>query len=89
MSFLGLVVLGGVEGELADEFAGFGVDGGDLKVLDQEQDGGAVPGASESDVVQAAAVSQGDGAFVDLVGADAVVVRSAGSLEGLATGRAA
>lgn len=66
MSFLGLVVLGGVEGELADEFAGFGVDGGDLKVLDQEQDGGAVPGASESDVVQAAAVAQGDGAFVDL-----------------------
>jgi hypothetical protein len=63
LSFLGLVVRGGVEGELADEFAGFGVDGGDLKVLDQEQGGGAVPGASESDVVQAAAVAQGEGAF--------------------------
>jgi hypothetical protein len=31
----GLVALVGVEGELADEFAGVGVDDADVQVLDQ------------------------------------------------------
>jgi hypothetical protein len=34
-----LVVPGGVEDELAEEFAGGGVDDGDLQVVDEEQDG--------------------------------------------------
>lgn len=31
---MGLVILGGVEGELADDFAGCGVDDVDVQVLD-------------------------------------------------------
>ena len=37
----------GVEGELAQEFAGVGVDDADVQVLDQEQDAGSGVGASE------------------------------------------
>jgi hypothetical protein len=35
----GLVVAGGVEGQLAEEFAGGGVDDADVEVFDDEQDG--------------------------------------------------
>lgn len=53
MRVLGLVVAVWVEGELADEFAGGGVDDGDVEVLDQQEHGLAVPGAADADVVQA------------------------------------
>ena len=48
MSFLRWVVLGGVEGELAEELAGVGVDDGDLEVVDQEQDGLFVAGSADA-----------------------------------------
>ena len=84
----GLVVVFGVEGELADEFACFGVDDGDLEVLDQEQDGGAVPGPADADVVEASGSAEGDAAVVDFVGADAVVgsVRGFGAWCGFGPG---
>ena len=44
--FLGLVVLGGVDGELAQEFAGGGVDDADVEVLDQQDDVGSGLGSS-------------------------------------------
>ena len=70
----GLVVLGGVKDEFAQEFAGGGVDDGDLQVLDQEQDAGSGVGSPDADVVQAAGAAQGDRAgVVDAVGADPVV----------------
>jgi hypothetical protein len=79
----GLVVAGGVEGELAEEFAG-GVDDADVGVLGEEQD----VGPADADVVEAAAVTQGDGAVgVDDVGANAVVGVGGGS-PGVALGRA-
>jgi hypothetical protein len=37
----GLVVAGGVDGELAEEFAGGGVDDADVQVLDEQQDVGS------------------------------------------------
>jgi hypothetical protein len=40
----GLVVAAGVEGELAQEFAGGGVDDADVEVLDEQDVGGAVAG---------------------------------------------
>ena len=70
----GLVVAAGVEGELAQEFAGGGVDDADVQVADQEQDAGSGVGAANADVVEASGVAEGDGAgVVDDVGADAVV----------------
>ena len=56
----GLVGLVGVEGELAEEFAGVGVDHADVQVLDQEQDAGSGVGAAGADVVEAALVAEGD-----------------------------
>ena len=76
----GLVVPGGVEDELAEEFAGGGVDDSDVEVLDKDQDAGSVVDAPDADVVQAPVDAQGDGAgLVDAVGADAVVGVGAGS----------
>jgi hypothetical protein len=54
----GLVGLVGVKGELAQEFAGVGVDDADVQVLDQEQDAGSGVGASDADVEQLAAVAE-------------------------------
>jgi hypothetical protein len=69
-----LVVLGGVEGELAEDLAGGGLDDADVEVVDEEQDGGSGEGSSEADVVEPAVVAQGDAAgVVDAVAADAVV----------------
>ncbi len=45
-----LVVLGGVEGEFAEEFAGLGVDDADGKVGDEGEDSFAGVFAAESDV---------------------------------------
>jgi hypothetical protein len=70
----GLVVAGGVDGELAEELAGGGVDDADVQVLDEHQDPGAGVGAADADVVEPAADAEGELAVgVDAVGADAVV----------------
>ena len=64
----GLVVAAGVEGELAEEFAGGGVDDADVEVLDEQDDVGSGVGSADADVVQSAVVPQGDDAgFVDAV----------------------
>jgi hypothetical protein len=70
----GLVVAGGVEGELAEEFAGGGVDDADVEVLDEQGDVGSGVGPAGADVVEAAGVAQGEGAgLADDAGADPVV----------------
>jgi hypothetical protein len=46
-----LVVPGGVEGELAQEFAGGCVNDADLEVLGQDQDGGSGVCSAHADVV--------------------------------------
>jgi hypothetical protein len=46
-----LVVAGGVEGELAEEFSGNGVDDPDLKVLDEQDHVGSGVGSADPDVV--------------------------------------
>ena len=84
----GLVVAGGVEGEVAEELAGGGVDDADVEVGDEHDDGGSGVGSSDADVVEAAVVAQGDRAgVVDAVVADAVV-GVAWRSPGLALGRA-
>jgi hypothetical protein len=65
----GLVVPGGVEGEVAEHFAGGGVDDPDVEASDEEDDGGSGVGSAQADVVEAAVVAKGDAA----VGVDAVV----------------
>ena len=47
----GLVVPGGVEGEVAQDFSGGGVDDGDVVVVGQDQDAGSVVVAADADVV--------------------------------------
>ena len=56
----GLVALFWVERQLAEEFAGDGVDDADVQVLDQEQDAGSGVGAADADVVEASLVAEGD-----------------------------
>jgi hypothetical protein len=56
-----LVVPGGVEDELAEEFAGGGVDDFDVEVLDEDQDAGSVVDAADADVVQSAAPANAAG----------------------------
>jgi hypothetical protein len=69
-----LVALGGVEGELAEQLRGGGVDDADLEVLDQDENAGSGVGSSDADGVRLAAVAPGDLAgLVDLVVADSVV----------------
>ena len=64
----------GVQGELAEEFSGGGVDDADLEVLDEQDDVGSGVGSADADVVEPAVVSQRDRAgFVDAVVADPVV----------------
>ena len=84
----GLVVLVRVEGELAEQFAGGGVDDADVQVLDEHDDVGPGVGPADTDVVQAAVVAQGDDAgVVDAVAADAVVgVGGAAAGDGLGPG---
>ena len=74
-----LVVAVGVEGELAQEFAGVGVDDTDVEVGDEGEDALAAMFAAEADVAESAVVAQGHHpAVVDLVAADAVVHRDRG-----------
>jgi hypothetical protein len=70
----GLVVAVGVDGELAEEFAGGGVDDADVEVVDEHQDAGSGVGPADADVVEFAVVAEGELAVgVDAVGADPVV----------------
>ena len=50
----GLVVAGGVDDQLAQQFAGGRVDHADLEVLDEQQDEGSGVGSADADVVEAA-----------------------------------
>src|SRR3954466_12499886 len=86
----GLVVLAGVEDEVAEQLAGGGVDDPDVQVLDEQQDVGSGVGSADADVVQAAGYAQRDAAgLVDAVVADAVVAvpRPIGAGGGLGAGR--
>ena len=75
----GLVVPGGVECEVAEDFSGGGVDDSDVVVLDEDHDAGSVVDAAYPYVVQAAVFAQGDrSCFADAVGGDAVVGIDAG-----------
>jgi hypothetical protein len=65
---------GRVEGEVAEELAGGGVDDADAQVLDDQQDVGSGVGPADAEVVEPPGVAEGDGAgLADDVGADAVV----------------
>ena len=55
-----MVVAGGVEGELAEEFAGGGVDDPDVEVVDELEDGGSGVLDAEPDVVEPAGAAQGE-----------------------------
>jgi hypothetical protein len=66
-----LVVDGRVEDELADEFAGGGVDDANLEAVDQHEYWGSGVGSADADVVESAVVAEGEGAAgVDDVAAD-------------------
>ncbi|MFN8053566.1 MAG: hypothetical protein U0Q22_19165 [Acidimicrobiales bacterium] len=60
----------GVDGEVAEEPAGGGVDDADVEVGDEEDDGGSVEGSSEADVVELAVDADRDVAVADAVAAD-------------------
>src|SRR3954466_8576451 len=82
----GLVVVAGIEDEVAEELAGGGVDDPDVQVLNEQQDVGSGEGPADADVVQAAVDAQGDtSGLVDLVVADPVVgvTGAAGAGDGL------
>ena len=69
-----LVVLVWVDGEVAEELAGDGVDDADVEVLDEQDDVGSGVGSADADVAELAGYAQGDGAgLVDAVVADPVV----------------
>ena len=55
----GLVVAGGVEGEVAEQFAGGGVDDADVEVVDEHDDVGPGVGPADADVVEFAGVAEG------------------------------
>ena len=51
-----MVVAGGIEDQLAQEFPGDGVDDADMQVVDQHKDVGSGVGSPDADVVRAAVV---------------------------------
>ena len=55
---------GWVRGRVAEEFAGGGVDDAGLKVLDEQDDASSGVGSSHADVVESAAVAQGEASRV-------------------------
>jgi hypothetical protein len=70
----GLVVPGGVEDELAQQFTGGGVDHADVELVDEQDDVGSGVGSADADVVQSPGHAQGDAAgLVDAVASDAGV----------------
>jgi nucleotide-binding universal stress UspA family protein len=74
-SFVGLVVAGGVDGELGEELTVFG-DDSDVAVGDEEQDVGAGVAAADAEVAEPGLVAQRDvAAAVDAVPADPVVAQ--------------
>jgi len=79
----GLIVAAGVDGEFSEQFAGGGVDDGDVEVVDEHQDVGSCVGSADSDVVHAACDAQGDAAgFVDFVVPDSGVVLAFSAADG-------
>ena len=71
-----MVVPGGVQDEVAEEFAGALGDDADVQVLDEEEDVGSGVGSADADVVEAAVVADRDGAgVVDAVAADPLMAR--------------
>jgi len=60
-----LVVAVEVDGELAEDLAGGGVDDGDLEVVGQELDVGPGAGSSDTDVAEPACEAQGHGDGAD------------------------
>jgi hypothetical protein len=69
-----LVVLGGVEGQVTEEFA-VAADDPDVQVVGEDVAADAGQEAAEPDVVQAAVVAQGDrSGLVDHIAAEPVVV---------------
>ena len=69
-----MVVAAWVDDEVAQDFAGGGVDDGDVEVLDEQDDVGSGVGSADADVADLAGDAQGDAAgFVDFVASDAVV----------------
>jgi hypothetical protein len=82
----GLVAAAGVDGELAEDLTGGGVQDGDVAVLCQDEDVGSGVGSADADGAQAPGVAKGDlAAGVDAVAADAVV--GVGAAVGAAAGR--
>ena len=78
-----MVVAGGVEGEVAEEFAGCGVDDADVEPSDEEDDVGSGVFSADSDVVEATVVSERDLAgVVDPVVSDSVVGARCGGFRG-------
>ena len=70
----GLVVPARIEDQLAEQFAGGGVDDPDVQVLDEHQDGGPREGPADADVVEFPVHPQGELAVgIDPAGAHAVV----------------
>jgi hypothetical protein len=66
-----LVVTVGVEGEVAEQLSGGGVDDADVAVGDEHDDAGSGVFVAEADVVEPAAVAEGDApGLVDDVVAD-------------------
>ena len=86
----GLVVLGGVKDQLAEQFPGGGVDHADVQVLDEQDDVGSGVGAADAEVVQPAGDAQGDAAaVVDAVVPDPVVGVGVAAGGGLGLGEGA
>ena len=54
----GLVVASGVDGQVAEEFSGGGVDDSDVEVLDEERDVGSGVGSPDADVALVAVASR-------------------------------
>ncbi len=76
---VGLVVACRVEGEVAEEFSGGGIDDAYVEVFDEHDDGGSGVGSSDADVVKSSGVAEGDAAgCVDDVVSDSVVAFDAG-----------
>jgi hypothetical protein len=76
-----LVVLGGVEGEGAEELAGGGVHDADVELGDEHDDEGSGVGSADADVVEPAIVAEGE-----LAGGVDTVVAYAVVLDGLVLG---
>jgi hypothetical protein len=57
-----LVVAAWVDGEVAEDLSGGGVDDGDVEVLDEQDDVGSGVGSADADVAEAAGDAEGGAA---------------------------